>query len=103
MRIDDASIRSLEALAASPGSLAPERAAREFEAMLLAQVWKGAQKPLGIARGLGGGSAGQMYRELFVEEVTRRIALSGAGALSDPVAARLRGATDPSAERAGDG
>ena len=65
--------------------------------MLLSEVWKNAQKPLGFSRALDGGSAGQMYRELFVKEVAHRVALSRGIGLAEDLAARLDPA-DPSTE-----
>jgi len=60
------------AYAARGGSAAqPKRLAAEFEALLLGEVWKGAMRPMGLAEGLMGGSAAQLYRDAFVEEVSR--------------------------------
>ena len=68
MRVDPGAITSLEAMAADPSRVDREQVAREFEAMLLAQVWKGALRSTGGSKLLDGGSAGRMYRELFPEQ-----------------------------------
>lgn len=94
---------SLEAMAADPGSIDRARVAREFEALLMAQVWKGALRSPGVSRLLDAGSAGRMYRELLIDEVVRRAALTRglglAGAVADQLSAKAEAADGPGASR----
>ena len=104
MRLERANA-SLEAMAADPGSIDRARVAREFEALLLAQVWKGASRSLGVSKLLDSGSAGRMYRELLIDEVVRRAALARGLGLAGAVAAQLssqaESAVAPEASRPG--
>lgn len=94
---------SLEAMAADPKSIDGDRVAREFEAMLLARVWKGASQPMGVSRLLDGGSAGRMYRELMIDEVVRRAALSRGLGLAEQMAVRLSVEAEPEPPAAQEG
>ena len=103
MKVDAPSGPSLEAMAADPSKIDGARVAREFEALLMAQVWKGAMKPSGTSKLLDSGSAGQMYREFFIDEVVRRVASSQGMGLADDIEAgmRARAETGPRAEPKG--
>ena len=94
MRVDLQTGPSLEAMAADPSKIDGARVAREFEALLLAQVWKGALEPSGASKLLDGGSAGQMYREFFIDEVVRRVASSQGLGLADGIVARMHSTTN---------
>ncbi len=74
MRIDTKELHDLTALAERPEPAEHGTVAREFEAMLLAEVWKDALSSGETQTLLGGGSADRMYREMFVDEVVRRMA-----------------------------
>jgi len=76
------------------------RVAQEFEALLIGQMMK--QAVSSSSSTLDGGSAGRMYRELFLQEVARRIAARGGFGLARTLEDRLEAAPDGAAA-AGDG
>ena len=92
MKVEGAT-RSLETLVAQGRDVDPKRVAGEFEAMLIGQIWKQAMKPLGVSHVLSGGSAGQIYQDLFVEELSRQTALTRGFGLAEELGAELRGKT----------
>lgn len=89
MRVGAADAPTLEAMAANPSTIDRAEVAREFEALLLAQVWKGALASTGTSKLLDGGSAGQMYREMFIDEVMRRMPATHGLGLAERVVAKL--------------
>jgi Rod binding domain-containing protein len=90
--------------AAARGGRAPDPkvVAREFEALLLGEMMKTAAKPLGVSDVLGGGSAGRMYQEMFLQEVARLAAARGGLGLAATLGARLQ-SEGPPAEGGGSG
>ena len=87
MKIDT---NSLKAMAANPSAADPAAVAREFEALLVAEVWKrAAGQSLGASKLLSGGSSGRMYREMLVEEVVRRAVDDGGFGLGAEIAQRI--------------
>lgn len=64
-----ASPRTGESGTSKPPTLT--EAARLFEGILLQQMLRLADRPISGERMLDGGSAGRMYRELFLERVAR--------------------------------
>ncbi len=93
------SIRELSAMASGERPLDTGRVAREFEALLLAEMMKTASKPLGVSGILDGGSAGKMYREMFLDEVARMTAARGGLGLADSLAEKLQSETRGAEER----
>lgn len=93
------SIRELSAMASGERPIDPRRVAREFEALLLAEMMKTASAPLGISGVLDGGSAGRMYRELFLDEIARMTAARGGLGMADSLAERLQSETRDAEER----
>ncbi|MEM7409218.1 MAG: rod-binding protein [Myxococcota bacterium] len=83
-------LRSLEAMAAGGERLSVERVAGEFEALLIGQIWKQAMKPLGVSHVLSGGSAGRTYQDLFIDELSRRSALTKGLGLAEELRGQLR-------------
>ena len=80
----------MTSLATQGGVEKPESSAqafRDFEALLLGEVMKSAQRPLAGGHILDGGEAGKMYRELFADAVAQQISESG----GIGIAARLEG------------
>jgi Rod binding domain-containing protein len=92
-------IRELAALASGERPIDPARVGREFEALLLAELMKTASKPLPISGILDGGPSGQLYREMFLDEVARLSAARGGLGLADAVAEELQKATPGTEER----
>ena len=65
-----------------------EQAAEEFEAFLVAEVWKQSQRGPRWSTLLGSGSATRMTNEMWIEEVVgQAVAARGLG-LADALAAR---------------
>ena len=60
-------------------------AARQFEAFLVGQLLRTGSKPIAGETPLDGGSAGRMYRELFLEEVARLAASRGDFGLAEEI------------------
>jgi Rod binding domain-containing protein len=60
-------------------------AARQFEAFLVGQLLRTGSEPIAGKTPLDGGSAGRMYRELFLEEVARLAASRGDFGLADEI------------------
>jgi len=91
-------VRELSAMASGERPIDAARVAREFEALLLTEVMKTASTPLGLSRILDGGSAGRLYREMFLEEVVRmgatRRGLGLAKALEEELQSRKAGAEE---------
>ncbi len=58
--------------------LSLEKAASEFEALLLGTLLKSGTQPIGGRSLLDGGSAGRMYRELLYQELARQATRDGA-------------------------
>ncbi len=83
MRIDTNELRDLTAMAERPETADRGAVTREFEAMVLAAVWKDALDSGDRETMLGGGSADRMYREMFIDEVVRRMAGAGGFGLAD--------------------
>jgi Rod binding domain-containing protein len=77
------------------------RVAREFEGLLLAELMKTASKPLGVSEILDGGSAGKIYREMFLDEVARMSAARGGLGLAKAIAEQLQSATPDAEEPSG--
>jgi Rod binding domain-containing protein len=74
-----------------PGVAAdPARVAREFEALLLAEMLRAGGRPIGGRSLLDGGSAGRMYRDLFLQEVAQRAAARGGVGIADALLPRLQ-------------
>jgi len=70
------SIRGLEGLGTRKGEDSKAEVAREFEALLVGEMIKTANKPvLGGDKSLTGGSAAEIWRDMFLEQVVR----AGAG------------------------
>ncbi len=76
------------ALALHPEDAKPAAAARQFEALLVGELLKRAQQPMFEEAPLSGGAAGAMYRDMFADEVAKRMAARGGLGLAD---AMLRG------------
>ena len=74
-------------LAQRPEAATPAQAASQFEALFVAEMLKRAQKPAFGESLLSGGSAGAMYRDMFADEVARRIAERGGFGLAREIAA----------------
>ncbi len=64
------SLRELRSLAAADGPSATAKVAREFEAMMLAEMLRFGSKPLFGDNPLDGGSAGRMAREQLFSELS---------------------------------
>ncbi len=97
--VNQDSIRTLEALGGRQDADSKRQVAREFEALLVGEMTKIASKPLFGESVLGGGSAGRMWQELYMEQVVR----AGAGrfGIVDSVLASMPGGDDvqePSAD-----
>jgi len=71
------------------------RVAQEFEALLIGQMMK--QAVSSSSSTLDGGSAGRMYRELFLQEVARRMAARGGFGLARTLEDRLQAPPDSAA------
>ncbi|MGH0033737.1 MAG: hypothetical protein ACQGVK_01775 [Myxococcota bacterium] len=75
-------VENARILSSGPGRTPPEttpaEAARQFEAYLLHQMLKTATRPIAGRHLLDGGSSGRMFRDLFLEEVSR-LAVEGRG------------------------
>lgn len=78
------------ASALDPERATPESAAQQFEALLVAEMLKTAQRPAFGKTLLSGGSAGAMYRDLFAEEVAQRVAAGGAFGLAGELAREVK-------------
>lgn len=63
------SLRELQSLAAADDRTSTERVAREFEAMMLAEMLRAGSKPLFGGNPLDGGSAGRMAREQLFSQL----------------------------------
>ena len=88
LRID---AHRLESLAADPHSTGAREIAREFEAVLVAEVWKRAvSRPLAKSNPLSGGSAERMYREMLVSEVVERSIATQGSPISEAIAKQLQ-------------
>ena len=83
-------VRELSTMTSGERPIDADRVAREFEALLLAELMKTASKPLPLSGILDGGSAGQLYREMFLDEVARISAARGGLGLADAVADELQ-------------
>ncbi len=66
-------------------------AARSFEALLLERLLRPATQPAFGPSPLDGGSAGRLYREMFVSEVARLAAERGGLGLGASLGERLHG------------
>jgi len=64
--------------------------AREFEAMMIGEMIKSSAKPLFSDGLLSGGSAGQMYREQFMDSVAEAAAARGGLGIAREVERQLR-------------
>jgi Rod binding domain-containing protein len=73
-------------LALHPERATPAQAAERFEALFVAEMLKSAQRPAFGETLLSGGSAGAMYRDLFADELARRIAARGGLGLAQAIA-----------------
>ena len=73
-RLDLARLGQLQARAARPGAKAAD-AAQGFEAMLLTQLIKGLRKT--VPESPDATAAGQMYQELFDEQLAQEVARNG--------------------------
>lgn len=89
MRIDTNELRNLTAMAERPEAADRGTVAQEFESMLLSEVWKDALSAGETQTLLGGGSADRMYREMFVDEVVRRVAKEGGFGLAESLERRM--------------
>lgn len=69
-------------------------AARQFEAFLVGQLLRTGSKPVAGETPLDGGSAGRMYREMFLEEVARLAALRGDFGLADEIERQWTGSSE---------
>ena len=87
--------RDARALALHPEDARPAQAAREFEALLVGELLKRAQQPMLDEVPLSGGAAGAMYRDMFSDELAKRMAARGGLGLAD---AMLRRAQTPPPE-----
>ncbi len=88
MRID---AHRLEALAATPRPDDAREIAREFEALLVTEVWKRAvSQPMSSSSPLSGGSAERMYREMLVTEVIERTVATRDSPISEAIAKQLQ-------------
>ena len=65
------SLRELRSLAAADGPSATAKVAREFEAMMLAEMLRFGSKPLFGDNPLDGGSAGRMARDQFFTQLAQ--------------------------------
>jgi Rod binding domain-containing protein len=74
------------ALALRPESATPAQAALQFEALFVAELLKSAQRPAFGESLLSGGSAGATYRDMFADEVARRLAARGGFGLASAIA-----------------
>jgi Rod binding domain-containing protein len=92
-------VRELSALASGKRPIDSGRVAQEFEALLLAELMKTASTPLGVSGILDGGSAGRLYREMFLEQVARMSAARGGFGLGSALAEELQSATTGAEER----
>lgn len=86
--------KSLEAAAERRDPSAVGRVAREFEALLMGELWKSAAKPLGFSNLLDGGQAGRMYRERFFQEAARAAVESRPSAVAIAIQRRLEASQD---------
>jgi Rod binding domain-containing protein len=71
-----------------PEDATPAQAAAQFEALLVGELLKGAQRPAFGEALFSGGSAGAMYRDLFADEVAKRMAARGGLGLADALLRR---------------
>jgi Rod binding domain-containing protein len=85
------------ALALHPEDAKPAEAAQQFEALLVGELLKRAQQPTFGEAPLSGGAAGAMYRDLFADEVAKRMAARGGLGLADAML-RSAGASPPAQE-----
>ncbi len=92
-------VRELSTMASGQRPIDADRVAQEFEALLLAEMMKTASKPLGVSEILDGGSAGKIYREMFLDEVARMSAARGGLGLAKAIAEQLQPATPGAEER----
>ncbi len=65
-------IRGLEGLGTRTDPAARKAVAREFEALLVGEMTKIANKPVFGEPVLGGGSSSRMWQEMFLEQVVRQ-------------------------------
>lgn len=90
-------VRELSSMASGERPIDVGRVSQEFEALLLAELMKTALTPLGVSETLDGGSAGKIYREMFLDEVARMTAARGGLGLAKEIADQLQSA-EPDAE-----
>lgn len=70
-------------------------AAREFEGLLLGNLQQSSAKPLFGEHPLDGGSAGRMYREMWLQELSRLTTVGGGLGLARMLGAdETRGASE---------
>ena len=89
---------TLEAAAERRDAGASERVAREFEALLLGELWKSAARGLGFSSLMDGGPAGRMYRERFFQEAVRTAVESRPSALASAIQRQLAADAPPAGE-----
>jgi Rod binding domain-containing protein len=85
----------MRVLALRPENATPAQAAQQFEALFVAELLKSAQRPAFGETMFSGGSAGAMYRDLFADEVAKRMAARGGFGLAAELA---QGAAPPPTE-----
>jgi Rod binding domain-containing protein len=68
----------------------PAQAAQKFEALLLGELLKNAQRPAFGEAPLSGGSAGALYRDLFAEEIAARVSARGGLGLAAELAREVQ-------------
>jgi Rod binding domain-containing protein len=73
-------------LALRPELATPKQAAQQFEALFVAELLKSAQRPAFGETMFSGGSAGEMYQDMFADEVSKRIAARGGFGLAREIA-----------------
>ena len=92
VRLD--SIRGLEGLGSRKDPDSKAAVAREFEALLVGEMIKTANKPvLGGDKSLTGGSAGEIWRDMFLEQVVR--AGAGSFGLASETLKAINGNAEP--------
>jgi len=84
------SLRALQAMAQRDAPLDTGVVAREFEALLIGEMLKSSAKPLFSNGMLSGGSAGQMYREQFMDAVAEATAARGGFGIGRAIERQLK-------------
>lgn len=87
------------ALAFHPEDAKPAQAARQFEALLVGELLKRAQQPMLEEVPLSGGAAGAMYRDMFSDELAKRMAARGGLGLADAMLRRAQAPPPPEETR----